>query len=308
MTETVRRSLAPDSVIEIGRIAFPVIAPDSTVGAGLGLMLAAGLRNLRTSTVRGEPDRPETVHRFRIGLRRLRSLLSAFSKVLPDAERRVLGRRLASTAKRYGRVREWDVFLSGTVRPMMAAMPGDAALVELESCAREARRRALPEGVNFPGEAAAVAAAIDAASWLHNPPPEFSDAWQRDLKEFAGELFAKRHRRLRKRLKAVDLDEQASFHRLRIQAKKVRYPLEMFETLFEKEPIQDYLDRLITVQDALGHLNDAMAARNLVAELPLSSLPQGLASGWLAHEIEIRRHRFPPAAKKLRKASPFWED
>ena len=308
MTETVRRSLAADPVIQIGHTAYPVLAPDSTVGAGLQLMVTAGVRSLRNAANRGEPERPETLHRFRVGVRRLRSLLSAFRKVLPDDERRQLSKRLGAVAKRYSRAREWDVFLATTLRPMTGALPDEPALIELEACIKEARRRALPETIDFRAEAATVASAIDSALWLHQPGPASRDEWSSDLKGFVSGLLAKHHRRLRKQLKTVDLEDQASFHALRIQAKKIRYPIEMFENLFEEKATTSYLERLIAVQDALGHLNDALVARGLLAELPLSSRAQGLANGWLAREIVVRRNRFPAAAKKLRKATPFWED
>jgi CHAD domain-containing protein len=267
-----------------------------------------GLRSLRHPNHRSESERPEAVHRFRVGLRRLRSLIAAFRSVLPDGERRALNARLSALGKRYSRVREWDVFLAGTLRPTAAALPDEPALLELEACAREARKRALPNPVNFHTEVSEVAAAIDAAPWLHHPRPEFADEWRSNLKDFAVKLLEKHHRRLRKRLKAVDLEHQESFHELRIEAKKIRYPIEMFEALFDSEGVDAYLDRLIAVQDALGQLNDALVARNLVSELPLSSRPQGLANGWLAHEIEARQRRVPVAAKRLRKAAPFWED
>lgn len=308
MTETVRRSPAADSVIEIGRTAYPVITPDVTVGAGLQLMVAAGVRSLRLAAHRGEPERPDTVHRFRVGLRRLRSLVSAFRAVLPDEERRVLCQRLGSMAKRYSPTRDWDVFLATTLRPMAEALPDEPAMLELDACAREARRRALPEGINFHTEASEVATAIEAATWLHHPRPEFADEWSKDLKPFASKLLEKHHRRLRKRLKTVDLEHQAAFHLLRIQTKKIRYPIEMFESLFEEKSVAAYLERVIAVQDALGQLNDAFVAQNLVAELPLSSRPQGLVNGWLAHEIITRRNRVPAATKKLRKATPFWKE
>ncbi len=308
MAETVRRNAVADSVIEIGRTAYPVVAPDVSVGAGLQVMVAAGMRSVRLAAQRGEPERPDTVHRFRVGLRRLRSLVSAFRDVLPNEERRVLSQRLGSMAKRYSRTREWDVFLATTLRPMAEALPDEPAVLELDACAREARRRALPEGINFHTEAGEVATAIEAASWLHHPRPEFVDAWSKDLKPFASNLLEKQHRRLRKRLKAIDLDHQAAFHKLRIQAKKVRYPTEMFENLFDRKAVDAYLERLIAVQDALGQLNDAMVARNLVAELPLSSRPQGLINGWLAHEIIARRNCVPATCKRLRKATPFWDE
>ncbi len=109
-------------------------------------------------------------------------------------------------------------------------------------------------------------------------------------------------------LKKVDIADQGDFHKLRIEAKKIRYPTEMFGNLFEPKLVDGYLDRLIAVQDALGHLNDALVARDRLAELPVSSRAQGLVSGWLAHEVTARRDRFPRAAKSLRKSPPFWDE
>ncbi len=306
MTETVRRGLAAEPVAEFRHGPFPSLPSDASVGAGFAVILTSSVRSLRASAQHGEPDRPETIHRFRVGLRRLRSLLSAFRAVMPDAERRNLSTRLAAVAKRYGRVRDWDVFLAGTLMAMSAALPDEPALLELETCARAARRRALPETADFPAEAAEVANAIERASWLHHPGPEFSEGWNRDLKEFAVDLLAKHHDRLRKRLKAVDLTDHASFHALRIYAKKVRYPIEMFSNLFGKPEVGDYLRRVIAVQDVLGQLNDSLIACDLIAELPLSSRSQGLVRGWLARDIEARRQTFPAIAKACRRAAPFW--
>lgn len=309
MTEAVRRNEAAAGAVAVtGRSAPPVISPDATVGSGLGAMLATGLRSLHNATLRAEPDRPETVHRFRVGLRRLRSLLSAFAKVLPTEERHLLGARLAAFGKQYSRVREWDVFLASTLRPMTSSLRDEPALLELEACAKEARRHAMPEGADFTAAVEEIAAAVDAATWLHYPRPEFAELWQSDLKRFACDLLDMRHHRLRKRLKTVDLDQQPSFHKLRIQVKKIRYPSEMFKDMFDEKTVADYLARVVGVQDALGHLNDALIAQGLIAELPLSSRSQGLASGWLAREIELCRGDFPAAAKRLRKAAPFWDE
>jgi CHAD domain-containing protein len=200
------------------------------------------------------------------------------------------------------------VFLAGTLRPMTERLRDEPALLELEACAREARQRALPSPIDFHAEADRIAGVIVAESWLHRPTRELESGWNGNLRDFATELLAKRHRRLRKRLKTIDLDRQEAFHKLRIQTKKTRYQTEMFRDMFDSEAADDYLARLVAVQDALGHLNDAVVGSGLVAELPLSSRSQGLASGWLAHEIESCRERFPSAAKKLRKATPFWED
>ena len=308
MTEAVRRNAAAESVIEIGNNAYPVLTPDLTVGGGLRVMIASGVRNLKVASQRGSSDRPDSIHRFRIGLRRLRSVLSAFDTALPGEERRALSKRLASVGRSYSRPREWDVFLSSTVRPMVDALPDEPSLLEIDATARDARRLAVPEAGGLRRQIDEVVAVIDEAPWLQRPIGASELTWQRDLKGFAGEVLAKRHRRLRKRLKKVDITDQKDFHQLRIQAKKIRYPTEMFANLFEPKVADGYLDRLIAVQDVLGHLNDALVARDRAAELPLSSRAQGLVSGWLALEVETLRQRFPRAAKRLRKAVPFWEE
>jgi CHAD domain-containing protein len=308
MTEASRRGLATALTLENCASASTLVSAETTVGAGFQAMLTVASRGLRHPGHRGETERPENVHRFRVGLRRLRSLISAFRPVLPGAERKALDARLSALGKRYSRVREWDVFLTGTLRPMAERLRDEPALLELEACAREARQRALHSPIDFQAEADRVSSVIAAESWLHHPTSEFAAEWRGNLRDFATALLAKRHRRLRKRLKSIDLDRQEAFHKLRIQTKKARYQAELFKDIFDSKAVDDYLGRLIAVQDALGHLNDAVVARSLVAELPLSSRSQGLVSGWLAHEIESCRARFPSAAKKLRKATPFWEE
>jgi triphosphatase len=306
MTETVRRNA--ESVIEIGNTAYPVLTPDSTVGAGLRAMIASGMRSLRVAGQRGGSDRPDSIHRFRIGLRRLRSVLSAFGNVLPEDERRALNRRLGSVSRLYSRLSEWDVFLADTVQPLAESLPDEPSILEVDAMAREARRCALPDAGNLRRHVDEIVAVLEGAEWLERPSGAFELDWQKDLKGFASDLLAKRHRRLRKHLKKVDLADQDDFHQLRIEAKKIRYPTEMFNNLFDSKLADAYLDRLIAVQDALGHLNDALVARERAAELPLSSRAQGLVSGWLAHEVAARQERFPRAAKQLRKATPFWHE
>lgn len=306
MTEAVRRNA--ESVIEIGYTAYPVLTPESTVGAGLRVMIASGLRSLKGASQRGGSDRPESIHRFRIGLRRLRSVLSAFSKVLPEGEHRALNQRLGSIGRSYSRLREWDVFLADTVQPMAESLPDEPSLIEIDATAREARKRALPDTGGLRRQVDDIVATIEEADWLQRPMGAFELEWQKDLKVFATGLLAKRHRRIRKHLKKVDIADQEDFHALRIEAKKVRYPIEMFGNIFEPKAADAYLERLVGVQDALGHLNDALVARERLVELPISSRAQGLISGWLAHEVAARRERFPRAAKNLRKATPFWEE
>ncbi|HXP30059.1 MAG TPA: CHAD domain-containing protein [Stellaceae bacterium] len=281
------------------------LPPDIAVGEGLQLVLASALRSLRFSTARAEPSGPEIIHRFRIGVRRLRSLLAIFRSALPEEDRRGLSRYLAGFAQRYGRVREWDVLLTETLPPLRAALPDESITSEIADSAGQARRSALPQFA-LEGEAAAIAAALETAAFLRQPLPDHEEIWSSNLRDFSSELIEKHHRRLRKWLKHLDLTDQAAFHSVRIKTKRLRYPIEMFSTLFDEGAVQPYLRRVIRVQSALGHLNDAQTARTLLGNLPLSGRAQALANGWLARDILASRERFPKIARALRRSAPFW--
>jgi len=246
------------------------LTPDLTVGDGLQEMLAGALGALQGQSASAKSPGRDSVHRLRVGVRRLRSILSAFSDALPDAERRALGDRLRAVAQRFGRVREWDVFLSHPVADLRNALPEEnEALAEVERLVGEARRQAMPPGDSLKTSLAAIEIAIDEAPWLRRPSPELAPSWVAPLGDYAASVLARRHRQLRKRVKRVDLADQDAFHRLRVRVKKLRYPAELLKSLFDEQAAADYLDRLVQMQDALGALNDALAARRLMGELSL---------------------------------------
>jgi CHAD domain-containing protein len=281
------------------------LGSDLAVGDGLREMLAGALAALHHEGS-GRSAGPEPVHRFRIGLRRLRSILSAFGDVLPERERRALGERLGAAAQRYGRVREWDVFLARTVGQLRKAMPEEPALGLLVERTVAARRLALPPGDTLKAGIAAIEAAVEDAPWLRRPAPALAARWERPIEDYARELLEKRHRKLRREVKEVELADQAAFHELRIRVKKLRYPAELLKSLFDESNASSYLGRLVAMQGVLGSMNDALAGRALVGTLRLPLETQHLVLGWLAHEMESMRQRFPDAAHAFRNAKPFW--
>jgi CHAD domain-containing protein len=284
------------------------LTPDLTVGDGLQEMLAGALVALQGQGAPAKAPNRESVHRLRVGVRRLRSVLSAFSGALPEGERRALGDRFRAVAQRFGRAREWDVFLAHLVADMRKAMPEEGdVLVQVEHFAGEARRAALPPGDSIKTSLAAIDAAMQEAPWLRSSTPPLARCWEMPLHDYAAALLSRRHRQLRKRVKRVELADQRAFHSLRVRVKKLRYPAELLKSLFDEEAASVYLDRLVQMQDALGALNDALAARRLVGELPLPASTQRLLLGWIARDIETCRERFPARGRAFRHGEPFWE-
>ena len=291
----------------VGPLEAGELTPDVAVGDGLQEMLARALIVLRRRSSAAQHPGAEGVHRFRVGTRRLRSILAAFAPALPERERRALGDRLRAVAQRYGRVREWDVFLAQCVAPLRAAMPQEEALAVLEREARRQRRAAMPPGDTLKTNLVAIERAIEEAPWLRRADPDHAEVWDMPLKDYAARLLEKRHRQLRKRVKTVDLTDPAAFHQLRIRVKKLRYPVELMKSLFDEKRAKAYVERLVDLQDLMGALNDARVAANLMLDLTLPPSAQHLLQGWLAREQASARERFPPCAKAFRRAAPFWE-
>jgi inorganic triphosphatase YgiF len=119
---------------------------------------------------------------------------------------------------------------------------------------------------------------------------------------FADHLFAKRGRKLKKRGHGHEHLDEAQLHKLRIEAKKMRYALEFFGNLFEGKMISKAIKALSSLQDSLGGLNDAAVGRRLLKELvrthpDYDAPPQiahafGLVTGWQANRLAEGRSRF----------------
>jgi triphosphatase len=281
------------------------LAPDLAVGDGLQEMLAGALAAIRGQQNAARLSGPEAIHRFRIGLRRLRSVLSAFADVLPEEERRLLSDRLRAAAQRYGRVRDWDVFIAHTLGQLRAARLDAPVLDLLAERAAAARRQALPPGDALKQSLADVEGAVARAVWLRRPAPGFAPSWTRPLAQHAHALLEQRHEKLRKEVKRADLADQAAFHDLRIRVKKLRYPAELLKSLFDERSANSYLRPLVALQDVLGDLNDVFTGRALALALGLPFEMQSLVLAALTNEAERIRAGFPAAAHAFRHAKLF---
>jgi triphosphatase len=283
------------------------LTADLAVGDGLLEMLSGAMGALARRGSTAKNPSADTVHRFRVGLRRLRSILSAFGEALPERERQALGDRLRAVAQRFGRVREWDVFFAQSVKPLSDMLPGEEALMALERAARKARRQALPPGDTLRSNLLTIEAAIEEAPWLGRPGPDQAAIWDSKLRDYATQLLGQRHRRLRRRIKTVELTDLVAFHQLRIRVKKLRYPSELLKSLFDEDRAAKYLERLVDLQDVMGRLNDARVGSELLGTLEVPLAAQHLVNGWLARDLANGRERFPGYARAFRRADPFWE-
>jgi inorganic triphosphatase YgiF len=222
----------------------------------------------------------EFVHQLRVALRRLRSLLRLFRDALPPGEDAAFAEDLRWAAGVLGSCRDWDVFVTGTLPPLVRAhgdaQAGKAILARARARQREARRAAR-EAIVSPRYGLAM---IRLARWVSAPAEPAEGALP--LKDFASGLLRKGAKRVASGSAAFATLDAAGRHRLRIRVKRQRYAIEFFGSLFRAQPARRHVRALARVQDALGLANDCANALAHVREL---SPPEGFvefARGWFA--------------------------
>jgi inorganic triphosphatase YgiF len=298
---------------------LPQLQPDMTIEQGILAIGRAATAAVRAEIAGLDPAMPaEQVHRARVALRRLRSVLSVFGKAMPEGARRSLSHDLAALAGSLGQAREWDVFASNTLAPLLAALGDERGLKGVGFTAAVLRERAAADAYaaimagDFMGLSLRLAAWFDAGLWPETPSAEATALLAEPLGRLARALLRKRHKQL---LAAGDHLAQATgaeLHGLRIDAKRLRYTTEFFRSLFPGKATRRYIEALREIQDILGALNDAIVARGLATKLAAGddtngARTAGLIAGWSAAETEAARRQFARAWENFVAARRFWK-
>src|SRR5262249_21839452 len=243
--------------------AAPVaLTPDCSRQAAFQAIARACLHQLvanQPATLGGDP---EGLHQMRVALRRFRAAVSLFADMLLGPQTEEMKIQFKWITQELGPVRELDVFIERVVRPVTDGRPngpGMAILVKDLQKRREeafARACAAVESTRFRG------LVLDAAGWIE------AGEWTRSTDDFARLLreqpivpaaAAELRRRWKKVLKAGaqldELDPQRR-HKMRIQAKKLRYASEFFGGASPGKKAmrrrKSFVAGLEKLQDALG--------------------------------------------------------
>ncbi|HTN95228.1 MAG TPA: CHAD domain-containing protein [Gallionella sp.] len=257
-------------------------------------------------------DDDEYLHQMRVALRRLRVVLRMVEKVRADRCLSGLYKDVSDLCVALGRIREWDVFIAQTVKPMCARMAGHAGLQIL--LAASERQRAASYAV-LRDEAQArerQRLLLRFAIWMNG------DYWQKTETLQQAQAFATR--RLRKLSKRFDRSGQqldtagaARLHALRIVAKKLRYSAEFFAPLYDKRKAGAFLAALSKVQDVLGQINDIVVAHRLLDGLSTDNALAAhqeavvLVRGWIAHELSSQLALLRKSIQAFDNRPVFWK-
>jgi triphosphatase len=185
----------------------------------------------------------------------------------------------------------------------------EAALKRAQFAVQSGRFRAL---------AFDVAAWLEAGQWTNPKDDLVGDRGDLPIADYAAEQLTRRWRKIRKKGKALAQHDARSRHKLRIQAKKLRYATEFFSSLFEtKRAIKrrkQFLPALERLQDGLGDLNDIAVHEKRITAIGIrrarTNPSRVFAAGLLAGREDARMEDAMKAATKayagLAKIKPFW--
>lgn len=233
----------------------------------------------------------ESLHQMRVGVRRLRALLSA---VQPwDAMPEGTSGKLRWLGLELGRMRNWDVFLNSTLPALGGASQPVEALARELAAQQHAHLRHILEGPRYRALMAELALWRGERLWRD---PARIQPWDKDARKVARELLRQARGRVAKRVRQLDAARPGSLHRLRIAVKKERYLREFFG-------VHERAQLLSDAQEMLGSLNDGRIARELLRTLQGRALPSHAAElsfmeGLLAGRQE---HAMPDAVRFARR-------
>jgi triphosphatase len=257
----------------------------------------------------------EFIHQLRVALRRLRSALRIFKPAGQDH----FTDELRAFTLVLGDARDWDVMLTETLPPLLAGYADPAVTTRVLAAAKRQRRRFRKAAQALLASPRYARLVIELARWLSFPadaapaPSPASDVSNRidegtvgSLSEFASGEIRRRHKRMLHDALALASLDAAARHRVRIDAKRLRYAVDFFASLFKKRRTGQYLSALSAIQDALGRANDAVTAERLLVSLSVPEAFFLFARGWLAARIQAEIAKVDKHFAVLKTTKRFW--
>lgn len=249
-----------------------------------------------------ETDEGKHVHRARVALRRMRSALKLVDR--QDETAAHLRAGFKRIAQQLGSAREWDVLIEDTLPPLRRALGKSSTLDRITQIARIERDSARDEvrrALVSPYYRALVA---QLTRWLDraSAPGKVSPP----LKTFASRNVRKAYKRLLRDGRDLAKQTRTQRHSVRLDAKRLRYTLEFFESLYRRGAAQPCIRELVAVQDALGSAEDTRTAAQLFASLHAGSTVSRFAREWLAVRERGSVAAAQRALSRLGQAKRFW--
>lgn len=231
----------------------------------------------------------EQLHKLRVALRQLRTLLWAYGPTLDKdfaSQQRALLKFCASAA---GSTRDWDIVID------LVGESGGSALVDAFRRNRTEASETSRETLSNANLKKVLREAIAEVNRELN-----TQASRTPLTQFARHRVTAAEKQLKKRIRVAmksGTSDYACFHEVRKAGKKVRYLIEFFDPLLAKKQRKGH-KHLKRLQKRLGSLNDVVASRHLL-KTHRATLPDSEAIDQALRSLKKEQKRRMKAASAL---------
>ncbi|HLY27317.1 MAG TPA: CHAD domain-containing protein [Aggregatilineales bacterium] len=285
----------------------PGIIPDEPMdSAGRKIFIYYLSRMLKYETAVRESDDPEGVHSMRVSIRRLRSALSTFEdyyrlRIIKDYRKEFRG-----VATALGEARDLDVAIhAGEFYAATLDMEHRAAfqgLLDAWSAQLAASRVTLRTTLN----GTAYADLVDRFAVFASTPERYGKSPDTDepepylVRHVVPMLVVERNAAVRAYERVFEGEDLDTLHRLRIEAKKLRYALESFAEVLGSQSNQ-VVNMVKKLQDDLGAIQDTRTASSRIVEYAATATPASASAA-----LEYLRVRKSERRHLLRAARATW--
>lgn len=259
-------------------------------------------------------DNPENIHQIRVALRRLRSALPLFKSAIPRASYAPVAEELKWLANALGPARNWDVFVTQTLPPILKQFPADRGLKDLCQEAGKARAMARNDAHmalrsrRYDRMLLSIGTWLMADGWRQHTSLEQEQRLDAPVRELARQVLTSCHKAVHRHGPALLAMPAGERHEVRIAVKKLRYATEFFAALFPRKATRNYIGALAVLQEELGVLNDAATTEILLQHLSVSETAAlGTVSGWSARGVSVHLESMDAAWQQYYRCRPFWK-
>jgi len=280
-------------------------------------------RSCLAQLLRNEPAvlsaQPEGVHQMRVAVRRLRSAISSLGDLLPQQELAPIVEELRWLGGMLGPVRNLDVFATELLPEARSRLPDEpgwedlaATLDRLRIAGYHQLREAI-EARRYTTGMLRLLRWFGTSDWSERQGLHETDVAPPPIGELVPRLLDRRRHKARRRGAGFAHLAPPERHKLRIAVKKLRYTIELFGSLFDREELEAFVKRLKRLQGDLGYANDVRVAHEFVTELFAEIEPRSAAAhAWIAlleaHDQKVANgeRNMRQDLRKLKEAWPFW--
>ncbi|MBV8565438.1 MAG: CHAD domain-containing protein [Methylobacteriaceae bacterium] len=292
---------------------------DATLDDAVSTVITGTLAHFVANLPAFERSRdPEAIHQMRVALRRLRTALAQFDRLLPCPEFQIFRAEAKRIASALGPARNWDSFRQLVETGPLTDHRLDASFEALLGAVEIRRSEAYADARHFIEASETMRFVIGLQAFVMHrgwrsglSAPQLPRLTE-NARLFAAETLDRLRKRALKRGKSLLLLPAQERHELRIALKNMRYTAEFFGDLFGGgQATRVYVRALARLQDALGAYNDTVTATSLLGSIEEAAGPKGAKAsgfvlGWYGRDAALADGSLLQAWKTFRQAPAFW--